>query len=73
MDFSIQTDVVVRLAMRETVPDQFEVIRHTGALLALSRFHVNMYVAASPGRRHAARLAERVRLACASPDSIAAE
>lgn len=73
MDVSIQADIVVRLAMRGTVPDHFEVIRHMGALPALPLFHINMYVARGPRHRHAALLAERLRVAYGNSDTIAAE
>lgn len=73
MDVSIQADIVVRLAMRSTVPAHFEVIRHDGALPALPRFHVNMYVTAGPRARLASLLAGALRTAYNDPARIAAE
>jgi DNA-binding transcriptional LysR family regulator len=73
MDASIQADIVVRLAMRSTVPAQFEVIDHGGALPALPSFNVNMYVTRGPRRRLAEPLAARLRAAYATPDLVAAE
>ena len=73
MDASIQADIVVRLAMLSTVPAQFEVIRHHGALPALPFFHVNMYVTQGPRRRLAEPLAEGLRAAYAASQLIAAE
>ena len=57
MDASIAADIVIRLAMRSTVPAQFEVIDHGGALPTLPEFCVNMYVTQGPRRRLAEPLA----------------
>lgn len=73
MDVSIQADIVVRLAMLSTVPAQFEVIEHLGALPTLPLFHINMYVTQGPRHRLAELLAERLRAAYAIPELIAAE
>jgi DNA-binding transcriptional LysR family regulator len=73
MDASIAADMVVRLAMRGTVPPQFEVIDHRGALPTLPEFCVNMYVTQGPRRALAAPLAERLRAAYGEPEAIAAE
>ncbi|MFO1142187.1 MAG: LysR family transcriptional regulator [Amaricoccus sp.] len=73
MDASIQADIVVRLAMLSTVPAQFEVIRHHGALPTLPFFHVNMYVTQGPRRRLVEPLAEGLRAAYAASQQIAAE
>ena len=73
MDVSIQADIVVRLAMLSTVPAQFEVIDHGGALPTLPSFSINMYVTRGPRRRLAEPLAARLRAAYATPDLIAAE
>ena len=54
MDASIAADIVVRLHMLGTVPAQFEVIPHHGALPRLPAFCINMYLthgaAAEAGR-----------------------
>jgi DNA-binding transcriptional LysR family regulator len=73
MDASIAADIVVRLQMLSTVPAQFEVIPHRGALPPLPEFGINLYVTQGPRRRLAEPLADRLRLAYARPDSIAAE
>ena len=73
MDASIAADIVLRLQMLSTVPAQFEVISHRGALPALPDFCVNMYVTQGPRRRQAEPLAHRLRAAYAAPDIIAAE
>ena len=59
--------------MLSTVPAQFEVIPHHGALPRLPDFCVNMYVTHGPRRRLAEPLAQRFRGAYAEPDVIAAE
>ena len=73
MDASIAADIVVRLQMASTVPAQFEVIPHHGALPRLPDFYINMYVTQGPRRRLAEPLAQRLRAAYAGPDVIAAE
>jgi DNA-binding transcriptional LysR family regulator len=73
MDASILADIVVRLAMRSTVPAQFEIIAHGGALPPLPEFSVNMYVTQGPRRRLAEPLARQLRAAYAEPRAIAAE
>jgi DNA-binding transcriptional LysR family regulator len=73
MDASIAADMVVRLAMRSTVPTHFEVIAHRGALPRLPDFFVNMYVTQGPRRRLADPLAQQLRAAYAESDAIAAE
>jgi DNA-binding transcriptional LysR family regulator len=73
MDASIAADIVVRLAMRGTVPPQFEIIQHRGALPRLPEFCVNMYVTQGSRRRLAEPLAERLRAAYAESEAIAAQ
>ncbi|HVL20819.1 MAG TPA: LysR family transcriptional regulator [Amaricoccus sp.] len=73
MDASIAADIVIRLAMRGTVPAQFEVIDHRGALPTLPEFCVNMYVTQGQRRQLVAPLAERLRAAYGEPEAIAAE
>jgi len=73
MDANIAADIVVRLAMRSTVPSQFEVIPHRGALPRLPEFCVNMYLTQGPRRRLAGPLAQMLRAAYAEHDAIAAE
>ena len=73
MDASIAADIVVRLHMASTVPAQFEVIPHHGALPRLPDFCVNMYVTQGPRRRLAEPLAQRLRAAYAWADVLAAE
>ena len=73
MDASIAADIVVRLQMRGTVPAQFEVIPHHGALPRLPdvlRQHVRH---AGPRRRLAEPLAQRLRAAYGEAEAIAAE
>lgn len=59
--------------MRSTVPAQFEIVPHHGALPPLPEFYVNMYVTQGPRRRLAEPLAMRVRAAYAQFGAIAAE
>jgi DNA-binding transcriptional LysR family regulator len=73
MDASIAADIVVRLHMAGTVPQQFEVIDHRGALPRLPDFRVNMYLTQGPRRRLAEPLAERLRTAFAEAEALAAE
>ncbi len=73
MDASIVADIVVRLQMRSTVPAQFEIVPHHGALPPLPEFCVNMYVTQGPRRRLAEPLALRLRAAYADTAAIAAE
>jgi DNA-binding transcriptional LysR family regulator len=73
MDASIAADIVVRLHLLGTVPAQFEVIPHKGALPRLPHFGINMYVTRGPRRRLAEPLAARFRAAYAEPGVIAAE
>jgi DNA-binding transcriptional LysR family regulator len=73
MDASIMADLVVRLHMASTVPAQFEIIEHSGALPRLPDFLVNMYLTQGPRRRLAEPLAERIRAAHSMRDAIAAE
>ena len=73
MDASIAADIVIRLAMRGTIPSQFEVIDHRGALPTLPEFCVNMYVTQGQRRQLVSPLAERLRAAYGEPEAIAAE
>jgi DNA-binding transcriptional LysR family regulator len=73
MDASIAADLVVRLHMLGTVPVQFEVVPHNGALPRLPDFCITMYVTAGPRRRLCEPLAELLRAAHAEPSAIAAE
>jgi DNA-binding transcriptional LysR family regulator len=73
MDASIAADIVVRLHMLGTVPAQFEVIPHGGALPRLPDFCINMYVTRGPRRRLAEALAQALRAAYAGADLLAAE
>jgi DNA-binding transcriptional LysR family regulator len=73
MDASIAADIVVRLGMRSTVPAQFEIVAHGGALPRLPDFCVNMYVTQGPRRRLAEPLAQRIRTAYAGAAALAAE
>jgi DNA-binding transcriptional LysR family regulator len=73
MDASIAADIVVRLAMRSTVPAQFEVIPHHGALPRLPAFCISMYLTQGPRRRLAEPLAQGLRAAFAQAEAIAAE
>jgi hypothetical protein len=65
--------MVVRLALRSTVPAQFEVIPHHGALPPLPDFHVDMYVTQGPRRSLAEPLADRLRAAYGEAELLAAE
>ena len=69
MDASIAADIVVRLHMLSTVPAQFEVIPHHGALPRLPEFCINMYVTPGPRRRLAEPLAQRLRAPTPTPRS----
>jgi DNA-binding transcriptional LysR family regulator len=73
MDASIAADIVVRLHMLGTVPAQFEVIPHEGALPRLPDFRINMYVTQGPRRRLAEPLARHFRAAYIGADVLAAE
>lgn len=73
MDASIAADIVVRLHMAGTVPAQFEVIEHRGALPLLPDFRVNMYLTQGPRQRLAEPLADRLRAAFAGAEALAAE
>jgi DNA-binding transcriptional LysR family regulator len=73
MDANIAADIVVRLAMRSTVPSQFEIISSWGALPRLPEFCVNMYVTQGPRRRLAEPLAQGLRAAYAESEAIAAQ
>ena len=73
MDASIAADIVVRLHLLGTVPAQFEVIPHGGALPRLPDFCVDMYVTRGPRRRLVEPLAQRIRAAYAGAEILAAE
>jgi DNA-binding transcriptional LysR family regulator len=73
MDASLLADIVVRLHLLSTVPAQFEVIAHRGALPALPVFFVNMYVTQGPRRRLVEPLAQQLRAAYGEARAIAAE
>ena len=59
--------------MRSTVPAQFEVIPHHGALPPLPAFCISMYLTQGPRRRLAEPLAQGLRAAFAQAEAIAAE
>ena len=73
MDASIAADIVVRLHMLSTVPAQFEVIPHHGALPRLPAFCINMYLTPGPRRRLAEPLAQQLRAAYSDAGVMAAE
>jgi DNA-binding transcriptional LysR family regulator len=73
MDASLAADIVIRLHMLGTVPVQFEVIPHRGALPKLPDFCICMYVTTGPRRRLSEPLAQQLRAAHADPEAIAAE